>query len=501
MFPTLVLNLVGLTRRLLGVDTPHLNALLQEGSAASIRAGLPAVTCTAQATYLTGTLPRDHGIVGNGWYFRDLAQVWFWRQSNHLVRGEKVWETARRQDPSCTCAKLFWWYNMYSSADWSVTPRPIYPADGRKVPDLYTQPADLRERLIAELGPFPFFEFWGPKAGLPSSSWIADAALAIDRWHAPTLLLVYLPHLDYDLQRFGPADRRARDAVRAIDAVCGRLIAQARERGRRVIVLSEYGLVEVRRPVHINRALREAGWLVVRQELGTEALDPGASQAFAVADHQVAHVYVQDPHRVEAVRQLLEGLPGVGLVLDRAGQAAFGLDHERSGELVAVSDSDAWFTYYYWRDDAVAPDYARTVDIHRKPGYDPLELMVDPLIVTPQLRVALTLARKALGFRYLMRVISLDATLIRGSHGRITDSLDDGPLAISSERDALGEPIDATSVRDLILAHLFESTVRPSLTTHVQPISRPGSHAAAAASREIPVLPRVPAPARERPRR
>ena len=98
---------------------------------------LPAVTCTAQATFLTGTLPREHGIVGNGWYFRDLAQVMFWRQSNQLVPGEKVWETARRRDPACTCAKMFWWFNMYSTADWSVTPRPIYPADGRKIPDIY----------------------------------------------------------------------------------------------------------------------------------------------------------------------------------------------------------------------------------------------------------------------------------------------------------------------------------------------------------------------------
>jgi predicted AlkP superfamily pyrophosphatase or phosphodiesterase len=462
MHPTTVLNVVGLTRRALGPDTPHLSALLQEGSSASIRATLPAVTCTAQATYLTGTPPRDHGIVGNGWYFRDLAQVWFWRQSNHLVRGEKVWETARRRDPGCTCAKLFWWFNMYSSADWSVTPRPIYPADGRKIPDLYAQPADLREKLVAELGAFPFFEFWGPKAGLPSSAWIAEAALAVDRWHAPTLLLVYLPHLDYDIQRFGPGDARARAAVQAIDAICGRVIAQARERGRRVIVLSEYGLRDVRRPVHINRALRDAGWLAVRDELGTEALDAGASEAFAVADHQVAHVYVRNRDRVADVKALLEGLPGVELVLDRRAQAAYGLDHERSGELVAVSEADAWFTYYYWRDDRLAPDFARTVDIHRKPGYDPLELLIDPTLTLPQLRVAATLAKKKLGFRYLMNVIPLDATLIRGSHGRITDALEDGPVVISSERDAVDGPLDATGVRDLILAHLFEERPRPA---------------------------------------
>jgi predicted AlkP superfamily pyrophosphatase or phosphodiesterase len=400
-------------------------------------------------------MPREHGIVANGWYFRDLAQIWFWRQSNHLVNGEKVWETARRQNPSCTCAKMFWWFNMYSSADWSVTPRPLYPSDGRKIPDLYANPAELRDRLVADLGAFPFFEFWGPNAGLPSSEWIAEASIAVDRWYSPTLLLVYLPHLDYDLQRFGPSDARTRKNVRAIDAVCGRLIRHCREHGRRVIVLSEYGLADVDQPVHINRALRQAGWLAVRDELGTDALDAGASEAFAVSDHQVAHVYVRNVRRIPDVKRLLRELPGVDMVLDRSEQAPVGLDHERSGELVAISSARSWFTYYHWLDDTRAPDYARTVDIHRKPGYDPAELLLDPALALPKIRIAATLARKKLGFRYLMRVIPLDAALVRGSHGRIPQSLDDGPILISSEPDAVDEPLAASSVRDVILAHVF----------------------------------------------
>jgi predicted AlkP superfamily pyrophosphatase or phosphodiesterase len=462
MHPTAVINVVGLTRALLGDDTPHLNALARHGSSGPVQSLLPAVTCTAQSTYLTGTLPRQHGIVGNGWYFRDLAQVLFWRQANQLVSGEKVWESARRTDPSCTCAKMFWWYNMYSTADWSVTPRPIYPADGRKIPDLYSHPAALRARLTAEIGPFPFFEFWGPKAGLPSSEWITEASMAVDRWYSPTLLLVYLPHLDYDLQRFGPSDPRTRDNAAAIDAVCGRLIAHCHARGRRIIVLSEYGLSDVSRPIHLNRTLREAGWLAVRDELGTDALDPGASDAFAVADHQVAHVYVRDAERVGDVRRLLAQVPGVELVLDRQDQAAYGLDHERSGELVAVSARDAWFTYYYWLDDRRAPDYARTVDIHRKPGYDPAELLLDPTLTVPTVRIAATLARKALGFRYLMNVIPLDATLVRGSHGRIPESPDDGPVVISSEPSAVDGTLAATAVRDLIMSHLFDNGRVPS---------------------------------------
>jgi predicted AlkP superfamily pyrophosphatase or phosphodiesterase len=372
------------------------------------------------------------------------------------VHGEKVWETARRRDPSLTCAKLFWWFNMYSSADFSVTPRPIYPADGRKIPDIYSQPADLRDRLTAEIGPFPFFSFWGPAAGRKSSEWIAESALAVDRWHSPTLLLVYLPHLDYDMQRLGPGDPRMLEEVSFVDALCGRLLRQFRERGRRVIVLSEYGLTDVSRPVHLNRVLREAGLLAVREELGTDALDAGASEAFAVADHQLAHVYVRQPERLPDVKKLLAAVPGVESVLDRAGQAALGLDHPRSGELVAISRKDAWFTYYYWLDDARAPDYARTVDIHRKPGYDPLELFLDPQLRFPKLKIAATLARKALGFRYLMDVIPLDATLVRGSHGRVTDSLDDGPVLISSERGAVEGPVESVAVRDLILSHLFD---------------------------------------------
>ena len=461
MFPTAVINVVGLTSALLGPDTPHLNALRAGGAAGPIRAIVPALTCPAQATYLTGTLPRVHGIVGNGWYFRDLAQVLFWRQANQLVLGEKVWDTARRRDATFTCAQMFWWYNMYSSVDWSVTPRPIYPADGRKIPEIYSSPANLCDRLQAELGPFPFFDFWGPKAGLASSTWIARASEAVDRWFSPTLLLIYLPHLDYDLQRYGVSDQRTRVNVRAVDAVCGSLIAYLQERGRRVIVLSEYGLTDVSRPVHINRALREAGLLAVRDELGLDAFDPGASAAFAVADHQIAHVYVRDAAQIAPVKRLVQDISGVEQVLDRHEQAAIGLNHERAGELVAVSAADAWFTYYYWTDDRRAPDYARTVDIHRKPGYDPAELFLDPALRLPQLQIGATLLKKRLGFRYLLNVIPLDATLVRGSHGRRTARLEDGPVLISSQPGTIEGTIEATAVRDLILAHVFSESPSP----------------------------------------
>ena len=460
MHPTLLINAVGLTPAMIGEDTPHLRALARDGAMAPVRAITPALTCSAQATYLTGLMPRDHGVVGNGWYFRDLAQVMFWKQSHALMSGERVWDRARKTDPSLTVANMFWWFNMYSAATWSVTPRPLYPADGRKIPDVYSEPADLKARLVAELGPFPFFSFWGPKSDIKSSEWIAEAAIRVDTWHSPTLLLAYLPHLDYNFQRLGPNDPKVRDDVRALDRVCGRLIEHGRAGGRRILVVSEYGLTEVTGAVHINRALREAGWLSVRDELGLDAIDPGASEAFAVADHQIAHVHVRNPARVNDVRAMLSRVPGVEAVLDRNEQRAIGLDLPRSGELVAISAANRWFTYYFWLDDNRAPDYARTVDIHRKPGYDPLELFVDPAITLPAAKVAWTLARKALGFRYLMEVIPLDASLIRGSHGRPTDRLDDGPIVMSSERDLVGGVVEPTAVRDLILTCLERPAAR-----------------------------------------
>jgi predicted AlkP superfamily pyrophosphatase or phosphodiesterase len=317
----------------------------------------------------------------------------------------------------------------------------------------------LRDELTAALGPFPLFEFWGPATSIRSSRWIAEAARHVLATRSPTLSLVYLPHLDYDLQRFGPDPQhpRVRGSLRAIDEVAGDLIAQAVEAGLRIVVLSEYGIRPVRRPVHINRALREASLLAVREEDGGEALDPIASKAFAVADHQIAHLYVSDPRLVGQARQLAEGIPGVAEVLDRREQRAYGLDHPRSGELVLLAEPDAWFTYYYWLDDARAPDYARTVEIHRKPGYDPVELFLDPALRSPNFAVGRRLLQRKLGFRTLMDVIPLDASLVKGSHGRSDGPAEDGPSIITSEPRLLPDrPLGAVDVKSLILDHVFD---------------------------------------------
>jgi len=459
MNPTLVILVVGLTPSLLGAHTPNLVRLAEAGGRRPLDTVLPAVTCSVQSSLVTGLPPAGHGAVANGWYFRDLAEVWLWRQSNRLVAGEKVWEAARKRDPAFTCAKMFWWYNMYSSADWSATPRPMYPADGRKIPDHYACPMELRDELSARLGMFPLFRFWGPLADITSSAWIARATQHVIETRKPTLALTYLPHLDYNLQRLGPDLSRPRllKDLEEIDALCGELIEAAGREGRQVVVASEYGITPVSDAVHINRALRKADLIQVKIEMGREQLDAGASPAFALADHQVCHIYVREPARVAEVKALVEGLDGVEEVLDEEGKRARGLDHPRSGELVAIARADRWFSYYYWLDDARAPDYARTVDIHRKPGYDPVELFLDPAIRLPRLAVGWRLAKRALGQRSLLDVISLkDTKLVRGSHGRPTDDPDEGPLVISSRPDLLPEgAVPATGFKQLLLDHVF----------------------------------------------
>ncbi|MFF6883383.1 alkaline phosphatase family protein [Streptomyces sp. NPDC012421] len=448
--PLLVLDVVGLTPRLLA-RMPHLTAVAEAGSRAPLDTVLPAVTCTVQSTFLTGETPSGHGVVGNGWYFRDLGDVLLWRQHNALVDGDRLWDAARRAHPGYTVANICWWYAMGADTDVIVTPRPIYRADGRKEPDCYTRPAALHDELTEKLGTFPLFRFWGPAADLVSSRWIIDATRHVMATRDPDLTLCYVPHLDYDLQRYGPDDPRSLKAAADLDTALAPLLDEALASGRTVVALSEYGITRVSRPVDVNRALRRAGLLEVHTQDGMEYLDPMASRAFAVADHQIAHVYVRDPEDLAAARAVLGELPGVDLVLDDEGKKAHHLDHPRSGELVAVAEPDAWFTYYYWLDDARAPDFARLVDIHRKPGYDPAELFMDPLDPYVRVRAATALARKKLGLRYSMAVVPLDPSPVRGSHGRLPPADDEGPLVISSAPRPLPERVAATDVKGLLL--------------------------------------------------
>lgn len=450
MKKTVVIDIVALSSRVIGEQTPFLKSWIEKKQQAVIEPVLPAVTCSAQSVYLTGKMPNENGIVGNGWYFQDECEIKFWRQSNRLVQSEKIWDKLKAENPDFTCANLFWWYNMYSTVDFAVTPRPLYPADGRKLPDCHSQPMDLRDRLQKELGQFPLFSFWGPNANISSTQWIADAAKKVDEWYNPTLNLIYLPHLDYALQKYGIDFDKIGKSLQEIDTVVADLITYFESQGTQVILLSEYGITSVDTPIHINRILRSAGWIQVKNELGLETLDAGTSQAFAVADHQVAHVHIQDEKVYEQVKSLLENTPGIEKVLDKKAQKAYGLDHERSGDLVVVADENSWFTYYFWLDDEKAPDYARCVDIHRKPGYDPVELVLDPKIRVPLLKVGSKVLKKKLGFRYLMDVIPLDASLVKGAHGRIPESDLDKPVFIADRAINTQEKLKSTQVFELI---------------------------------------------------
>ncbi|HKW30009.1 MAG TPA: alkaline phosphatase family protein [Verrucomicrobiae bacterium] len=499
-----VINVVGLTESLIGEHTPRIAEFRRRGALAQIASAFPAVTCTAQSNYLTGKPPSEHGIAGNGWYNRELSEVQFWKQSNHLVQSLKIWDELRKQSQivnrKSSIANCFWWFNMYSTADYSLTPRPMYPADGRKIFDIYSWPHSIRTEIKHDLGEFPFFGFWGPAAGIKTSQgaadcatrWIAGAAKWIENKYQPTLNLVYLPHLDYNLQRHGPfvvgdevtslhssipqsalhrphlsvpphvGSCRINPAIipdlRAIDAIVGDLIQFFGQRGVQIVLLSEYGITNVDTPVHLNRIFRRHGWLTVKDELGLEILDAGASKVFAVADHQVAHIYLNPDSGSgleKSVREVLGTTPGVAEVLGKAEKVTAGIDHPRAGDLMAVATENAWFTYYYWLEDACAPDFARTVDIHRKPGFDPVELFLDPKIPLPKLKIAWRLLQKQLGFRMLMDLIPLDASLVKGSHGGRPTDKKDWPVFITSQPESLKvKEIQSTDVFQILLKHL-----------------------------------------------
>lgn len=453
MQKTVVIDIVGLSESVITEYTPFLKSYIAQNHLSKIKPVLPAVTTTSQSVYVTGKYPTDHGIVGNGWYDATDAEVKFWKQSNHLVGAEKVWDEAKKRNTAFTCAKMFWWYNMYSSADYSVTPRPQYHQDGVKAPDCYSYPPELRDELQAKLGTFPLFSFWGPNANIKSSKWIADASMYVDAMYDPTLQLIYLPHLDYCLQKFGVDFPKIKKELGEIDALIQELVTYFESRGAKIILLSEYGINNVTEPIHVNRVLRQHGYLSIREERGLELLDAGASAAFAVSDHQISHIYVKNKDQIPEIKALLSTIPGVSKVFDAKEKKANHIDHPRAGDLILIADTDKWFTYYYWLDDTKAPDFARCVEIFKKPGYDPVEMFMDPSNPLIKLKAGYKLARKLSGFRYLMDVIPLDATLIKGSHGSPDCAKEFYPVFISKNKEV--DEIAPTDVYNLILDSIF----------------------------------------------
>ncbi|HUS57780.1 MAG TPA: alkaline phosphatase family protein [Planctomycetota bacterium] len=387
----------------------------------------PAVTCPVQATFTTGTPASRHGIVANGLFDRDYLKVSFWEQSDRLVQGRKIWETAKQANPDFTCALLFWQNIIGAAADVIVTPAPVHKTDGRMIPSCYTQPAGLYGDLVRSLGPFDLMSYWGPLASIKSSRWIASAASYVFQRCQPNLLMVYLPHLDYPLQKFGPESLRINEELKQIDSLLAEIRDWAAAGGAELLVLSEYGMTQVSGAITPNRVLRQAGLLKVREVEGMELLDIASSMAFAVVDHQVAHVYAR-PDAIDAARAALAETDGIEAILGPAEKAEWRTNHPRAGELIAIARHDKWFAYYWWDDPAKAPDFASTVDIHRKPGYDPCELFIDPAT----------------------RAIPLDTSLVKGSHGRMPT--DDRTMAfIAGPLPAGGRAVNAEDVAGVIL--------------------------------------------------
>ncbi len=400
-----ILNVVGLSPR--HFERPELIPNLAKLTMRPMRPTFPAVTCSMQATLLTGKPPSEHGIIANGYFDRDTHDVKFWEQPASLVQAPRLWDML----PGCKTAVLFWQNSMFINADIVVTPRPLH-LDSGLVQWCYSKPAGYYEELARAIGNFKLQKYWGPVAGFESSQWIARAAQHTWRNHKPNLMLVYLPHLDYSSQKLGPDQPQT---LREIDALVGELMFD----DATIIVCSEYSLMPVTGVLYPNRQLRDAGLLRCREIAGKEYLDFELSDAFAMVDHQIAHIYCK-PGKSDAARQALAGCEFTAI------------HHPRAGELVAVAPRDKWFAYYWWNDWAKAPEFAYTVDIHRKPGYDPCELFFDYRRMARTFRVA----------------TGTDPSQVKGSHGRVDDNPRD--WAVCAGNVDLPEKMTATDFVPLV---------------------------------------------------
>ncbi|MEN6620570.1 MAG: nucleotide pyrophosphatase/phosphodiesterase family protein [Smithella sp.] len=374
---------------------PNLATLLNNGNLFKMLPIFPPVTLPVQASITTGLFPRDHGIVANGFFFPERLQVSFWEQSAMLVQGSRIWDRLKSKNPDFRSAALFFQNTMFAGCDAVITSMPLH-IDSQLIPWCYSKPAGLYEDITGRLGPFNLQYYWGPLASIESSRWIAKAAVEVIDMLQPNLLMVYLPHLDYILQRFGPDRPCIAGELEIVDNEIGRIIDKAKENDKDTsfIILSEYKFQKVNGDIPINRILRRQGFLNVRPIQGREYLDVELSEAFAMVDHQIAHIYIH-PGREEEVKNCLREVKNIELVLNRNDQKIFGIDHSRSGLLVAVSNKDKWFSYPWWEDRSVEPFFAPLIDIHNKPGYDPLELILEPG----------------------MTEISQNTSLVKGSHG------------------------------------------------------------------------------------
>lgn len=412
---------------------PRLRQLAGRGTMRELIPTFPCVTSSVQANMLTGQAPQEHGIIGNGFYYRDRGEVELWVGRNGLFQTDQLWNSLARRGISQAA-----WIPQNikdAAADFIVTPEPIHHPDGRTELWCYSKPDGLYERLVKDLGHFPLMHFWGPMTSVKSTEWIINAALWLLQRERPRFNYIYFPHLDYQAQKFGPNSPEQAAACREADEQLGRVFdgaAALKLPDVAFLIVSEYAMTDVSRVVYPNRILRDAGMARIDQRDGAEFLNLRESLAFAVVDHQFAYVYVREPTEIDAVAGLFEGVDGIAEVLAGDGRRKLDVDHPRSGEVVLVCEPDAWLAYYWWHDDAKAPRFARTVDIHAKPGYDPVEMFID--MKTKQ--------------------TPLDATLIRGSHGAPARTPEQYGACIASAAVLLPS---GPTIRDLEIRAIVES--------------------------------------------
>lgn len=451
----LLINVAALSPVEVGAHTPTLQHLAASGGLHPLLEPFPSLTSSSHATAVTGLLPRDHGMVGNCLYSREYATIRTWNRSSHLVSGTPIWEAARARDSRVRTANLFFRQCADATCDIRITERPVYWTDGRKQGDFFAEPHALHDALVDQLGPFPFFNFWGPRASLVSSQWILSAAEYVMQHSDPELLLVYPPYLDYEGARFGPSSPEVARALRAMDAALEPLVRAARAQGRDIMVMSDYGFEDVSQPVFLNRVLRRAGYLTVQDAPNGERLEPGASRAFAVCDNQIAHVYIANPADISAVRSLLEATDGVDEVLDTRAQARVGVDHPRSGELIATSSAGAWFAYPYWLDPKNEPDFARCMAIFDKIGTDTCELF-GLRGLRGKLHASKRIAQMKVGLKAPADIIDPDERRVRGARRIARDNPQRRATLICSW--ALSRPgaVPMEDLKDIILSRMFD---------------------------------------------
>ena len=415
---------------------PNLSRLVATGDCAPLVPSFPGVTCPVQTNMTTGQLPDEHGVVANGFYWRDRQEVEMWTAWNDVVQRPQIWDLLHEHDASCTSAVWFSLLSKGCGADVVCSLAPKHEPDGTETIWCYNRPEPLYEDLVAEFGHFPLQHFWGPMANIQSTAWIVDTAVIAAQKFKPNFFLAYLQHLDYAAQKSGPASPAAQQAAVELDQEIGKLVAGFSAAYGTAdllwLVASEYTIVPVTGPLFPNRILRHHDYLVVTENGGRELLDLQQSRAWVMADHQAAHVFVRDRDQatVDQLVDLFRRQPGIADVLAGDDRSRLNLCHDRSGDVILVADRSHWFAYYWWLEDRRAAPFAHTVDIHQKPGYDPVEMFFDAV----------------------NKCVPIDAQLVRGSHGAPAADDDQRGILLASQRGVFVERAMAdTDVADIVL--------------------------------------------------